>query len=106
MKHPDLSVCFGFRASGFGFIVPFVDLSGVRRLWVRCPNWVGDMTMAMPLFAALRGAFPDAWITLGGRPPLQAIPEGSGVFDDYLPAGRDLLSDTRRIRDGGARRVT
>lgn len=54
--------------------------------------------MAMPLLAALRRAFPKALITLGGRPALRTIPEGSGVFDEYLPVGRDLLADARRIR--------
>ncbi len=73
---------------------------GARRLWVRCPNWVGDMAMAMPFLRALRRAFPEVAITLGGRPGLRAIPEGSGVFDDYLPVGRDLVTDARRIRDG------
>lgn len=73
----------------------------VRRLWVRGPNWVGDMVMAMPLLAALRKGFPQARIALGTRPPLSAIPEGSGVFDDYIPVGRDLRADARRIRQGG-----
>lgn len=73
---------------------------GVRRLWVRGPNWVGDMVMAMPLLSALRKGFPEAEIALGGRPAFSAIPEGSGVFDEYVPVGRDLRADARRIRQG------
>jgi len=34
---------------------------------VRLPNWVGDVVMATPALAALRGAHPDAEIAAGMR---------------------------------------
>ena len=37
---------------------------GGYRLWIRMPNWLGDVVMALPLIKALRNSRPDAEITL------------------------------------------
>ena len=38
------------------------------RFWIRMPNWLGDVVMALPLVRALRASRPDAEITLLARP--------------------------------------
>lgn len=50
-----------------------VDLSRVRRIWVRAPNWLGDYVMATAAFARIRAAFPGAHITVGLRPFLRSL---------------------------------
>jgi heptosyltransferase-2 len=37
------------------------------RIWIRMPNWLGDVVMALPLLRAVRASRPDAEITLVAR---------------------------------------
>ena len=39
------------------------------RVWIRLPNWLGNVVMALPLLRALRRSRPDAEITLLARAP-------------------------------------
>jgi lipopolysaccharide heptosyltransferase II len=81
------------------------DLTHVRRIFVRAPNWVGDFVMATAAFARLRAAFPGAHLALGARPLLQALIGGTDWFDEFLSmprAGgpRGLWRQVRRVAAG------
>jgi heptosyltransferase-2 len=76
---------------------PPFDLAAVRRIWVRAPNWLGDLVMATPAFARLRAAFPRAHITGGMRPFLQPLVADTGFFDAIVP--------TPKLRGLGALRA-
>ena len=65
-----------------------VDLSRVRRIWVRAPNWLGDVVMATATFARLRAAFPHAHVTAGMRPFLRPLVADSGFFDAIVDTPR------------------
>ena len=39
----------------------------IARIWVRLPNWVGDIVMATPVLRAIRAAHPEARIAYCGR---------------------------------------
>ena len=55
------------------------------RFWVRLPNWLGDVIMALPLLRALRLSRPDAELTLLARPHFLPLLERFGVGDRLLP---------------------
>lgn len=59
-----------------------------KKIFVRLPNWLGDVVMALPLVAALRKARPDAEITLVARAHLLPMLERLSCADKFaaLPA--------------------
>ncbi len=54
------------------------------RFWIRLPNWLGDVVMALPLLRALRASRPDAHLTLLARSQFQPLLEQIGVADRVL----------------------
>jgi heptosyltransferase-2 len=59
-------------------------LQSVDSLAVRCPNWVGDIVMATPVFECLRSNFPTATITALIRPYARGILEDAPWFDHIV----------------------
>ena len=75
----------------------------VRRIFVRAPNWVGDLVMATSAFRRIRESFPDAHIACAVRPFLKPLLHGSKWFDEFLEAGkaggiRGLFRQVRELR--------
>jgi heptosyltransferase II len=58
------------------------------RVWVRMPNWLGDVAMALPLLRAIRASRPDAEITLLAKPAFAPLLEALGVADRIRPLPR------------------
>ncbi len=65
---------------------------------VRCPNWVGDVVMATPVFECLRANYPDAKITALIRPYARGIIAGSPWFDHIVDCDDKSIKGLRKIR--------
>ncbi len=61
----------------------WAQLPRKTRIFVRLPNWLGDVVMALPLLRALRTSRPDAELTLIGKAAFRPLAEAAGVADHY-----------------------
>lgn len=71
------------------------------RIWVRLPNWLGDVVMALPLLRALRAGRPDAEIVLVAKKPFLPLLAGWQVADRLHalpPAGAGYFAHFRALR--------
>lgn len=55
------------------------------RLWVRMPNWLGDVVMALPVLRAIQAGRPDFEITLIGKAAFKPLFDRLGVGDRFVP---------------------
>lgn len=55
------------------------------RFWVRLPNWLGDVVMALPVLRAIRAGRPDFEFTLIGKAAFRPLVERLGVADHFIP---------------------
>jgi len=60
------------------------ELSEIKRVVVRAPNWVGDAVMSIPALRELRRLLPDAHITLVARPGTADIFLDADFIDDVV----------------------
>jgi heptosyltransferase-2 len=65
-------------------------LPKTTKIWIRLPNWLGDLVMTFPLIDAIRRGRPDAEITLIGKPAFKDLLEKLGVGDDFIALPYDF----------------
>ncbi len=71
------------------------------RIWIRLPNWLGDVVMALPLLRALRAGRPDAEIVLVAKKQFLPLLAGWQVADRLHalpPAGAGYFAHFRALR--------
>lgn len=62
----------------------YAELPRKTRIWIRLPNWLGDVVMTIPLLRAIRKNRPDAEITLLVKASFIPFLEKTGVADRLL----------------------
>lgn len=73
-------------------------LTNVRTLAVRCPNWVGDVVMATPVFDCLRRNLPQARIVGVMKKGAQGIVRDGPWFDDLVEGNDKTWAGFQRMR--------
>jgi heptosyltransferase II len=69
----------------------------VKTIVIRCPNWVGDIVMAIPVFDCFRQNFPDARIIGVLRKNAQGIVRDGPWFDDLIDCEDKTMAGLRRM---------
>lgn len=81
-------------------------LTNTRHILVRCPNWVGDLIMATPLFECLRKNLPDVRITALTRAYNAKIIEDAPWVDAIIPCEdksfAGILKTANAVKASGA----
>ena len=79
----------------------YKEIPREKRIWIRLPNWLGDIVMAFPLIQTIRAARPDAQITLLARKHFLPMLEMLGVADRLIalpPKGKGYWKFCRDLR--------
>ncbi|MEX1025056.1 MAG: glycosyltransferase family 9 protein [Planctomycetota bacterium] len=80
----------------------------LRHLWVRAPNWVGDLVMATPVLEALVGSSRFERVSIGLRSHLAGVVEGLPWADRVVTfkGARDEMAALARAAPDGALLLT
>ena len=77
-------------------------IKSVETILIRCPNWVGDIVMATPVFDCVRVNFPGAKIFACVRKYARGIIEDGPWFDDIIDCNdkhfNGFIQTVREIR--------
>ena len=79
----------------------WTELPRRTRFWIRLPNWLGDIVMALPLLRVLRNSRPDAEITILVKERFIPLLEKLGVADCLMalpPKGPGYYRYFRKLR--------
>ena len=68
-----------------------------RCIVVICPNWVGDLVMATPLFECLRQAYPDDTLVAVLREYVSGIIDPNPWFDEVIVSDDKTISGLWRL---------
>lgn len=73
-------------------------MKGVEKILIRCPNWIGDVMLAMPSISAVREAFPSSHISALIKSNLSPLLEGNPDINEIISFEPDSMSILERFR--------
>jgi ADP-heptose:LPS heptosyltransferase len=102
-KQPEFDAANGDQTQDGSSSRPHLPVLPRRtRIWIRLPNWLGDVVMALPLLRALRASRPDAEITLVAKNQFAPLLETWAIADRVHalpPQGGGYFAHFRALRD-------
>jgi heptosyltransferase II len=69
------------------------------RLWIRLPNWLGDVVMALPILRAIREGRQDFEFTLIGKGAFEPLVDRMGIADRFVALPDKGAGYFRAFRD-------
>ena len=72
--------------------------SKLKKILIRCPNWIGDVMLSIPSISAVREAFPSAHISTLIKSNLSPLLEGNPDINEIIPFNPDLMSIPERLK--------
>lgn len=70
----------------------------VKKILIRCPNWIGDVMLSIPSVSAVRKAFPSAYISILIKSNLSPLLEGNPDINEIISFEPDLMSVTEKLK--------
>lgn len=95
-----------FKFKGFIQIIFMFhsDITGIKKILIRAPNWIGDAVLCLPSIEKLKSVYPQAEITVLAKPWVSAVFFNNPVIKrivDYDKEGRHsgIAGRWRLIKD-------
>ncbi len=60
------------------------SLSGIKKILVRSPNWIGDAVMSLPALMSIKSAFPTTTISILAKPWVADIFQGVSCLEKII----------------------
>jgi heptosyltransferase-2 len=81
-----------------------IDMSGIERIVIRLPNWIGDAVMALPAVNCIKSSFPQLHVSCLGKPSVNELYKYNRnvdrLIDLRLPEGIGRLSGIKAFSRG------
>jgi heptosyltransferase-2 len=73
-------------------------MKDIKKILIRCPNWIGDVILSIPAISAVREAFPSAHISTLIKSDLSQLLEGNPDINEIISFEPDLMSVTEKLK--------
>lgn len=73
-------------------------MKGIKKILIRCPNWIGDVMLSMPSISAVREAFPSAHISALIKSSLSPLLEGNSDINEIISFNPEMMSITEKLK--------
>ncbi len=72
--------------------------SQIKRILIRCPNWIGDVMLSIPSISLVREAFPSAHISILIKSNLSPLLEGNPDIHEIISFNPETMSVIEKLK--------